>query len=53
MAQDACRVEQGFRQADGKWLFSEATRLSDTIHLLTLNCDLQLAEVYQKVEPLS
>ncbi|MFZ4657700.1 MAG: Uma2 family endonuclease [Caldilineaceae bacterium] len=52
VAQDFYCVEQYVRQADGQWLFLEANRLSDTVHLPTINCDLQLAEVYHKVEPL-
>lgn len=52
VAQDAYHLDHYVRRTDGKWLFSEAKRLSDTVHLPTINCDLKLAKVYRKVEPL-
>lgn len=52
VAQDTYHLEHYVRQANGKWLFSEAKCLSDIVHLPTIKCDLQLAEVYHKVEPL-
>jgi hypothetical protein len=38
------------RQSDNRWLLSETNRLEDTIHLSSIDCDLALAEVYDKVE---
>jgi Uma2 family endonuclease len=43
-------VEHFVRQPDNRWLLSETNRLEDTIHLLSVDCDLALAEVYDKVE---
>ena len=50
VAQDSYHVEHYVRQADGQWLLSEATHLRQTIHLPTIDCDLTLADVYDKVE---
>ena len=48
VAQDAVHVEHYVRQADGRWLLSEANRLDDAIHLLAIDCRLAIAEVYDK-----
>jgi Uma2 family endonuclease len=50
IAQDKYHVEHYVRQADDQWVFSETERLSDTIHLPAINCDLAVADVYEKVE---
>ena len=50
IAQDSYHVEHYVRQIDGHWLLSEATHLQQTVHLPTINCDLTLADVYDKVE---
>ena len=50
IAQDRCHVEHFVRQPDKRWLLAETNRLEDTIHLLSIDCDLALAEVYDKVE---
>jgi len=50
VAQDRRHIEHYVRQADGQWLLSETGNLQDTIHLPSINCDLALAEVYDKVE---
>jgi len=50
IAQDSYHVEHYVRQTDGQWLLSEATHLQDIVHLPTINCDLTLADVYDKVE---
>ena len=50
VAQDSYHVEHYVRQADGHWLLSEATDLQETVHLPTINCDLTLEDVYDKVE---
>lgn len=53
VAQDSYHIEHFVRQADGQWLFSETKGLHKTVHLSTINCDLQLEEVYDKVEIVS
>ena len=50
IAQDKHHVEHFVRQPDNRWLLSETNRLEDTIHLPSIDCDLALAEVYDKVE---
>jgi Uma2 family endonuclease len=50
IAQDKHHVEHFVRQSDNRWLLSETNRLEDTIHLSSIDCDLALAEVYDKVE---
>jgi len=50
IAQDRYHVEHFVRQPDNRWLLSETNRLEDTIHLSSLDCNLALTEVYDKVE---
>jgi len=50
VAQDAVHLEHYVRQADGRWLLSEANRLGDEIYLPAIDCRLSLAEVYDKTE---
>jgi Uma2 family endonuclease len=50
VAQDQPRIEQYIRQSSGDWLLHEATDLSDTIRLPSIECELKLAEVYERVE---
>jgi Uma2 family endonuclease len=49
ITQQECRVTQYVRQADGPWLFQEASRLEEQLHLASINCDLLLERVYRKV----
>jgi Uma2 family endonuclease len=48
IAQDRVSVEVFSRQG-GQWSLAEATRLEETLHLDSVDCDLPLAEVYAKV----
>lgn len=50
IAQDAHHVEHFVRQPNGQWLFSEANGLAETIHLPSIDSNLPLADVYDKVE---
>jgi Uma2 family endonuclease len=50
IAQDKHHVEHFVRQPDNRWLLSETNWLEDTIHLSSIDCDLALIEVYDKVE---
>lgn len=50
IAQDHYHIEHYVRQADDQWLFSEATTLSQTIQLPSIDCELPLADVYDKVQ---
>jgi len=48
--QDKYHVEHFVRQPENRWLLSETNLLADTIHLSSIDCDLALTEVYDKVE---
>ncbi len=50
IAQDRCHVEHFVRQADNRWLLSETNKIEDVIHLSSIDCQLALTEVYDKVE---
>jgi Uma2 family endonuclease len=50
VAQDRCRVERFARQPDGQWLLLEVADPLGTVHLASINCDLKLADVYDRVE---
>ncbi|MCK8604443.1 Uma2 family endonuclease [Desulfoferrobacter suflitae] len=48
IAQDRYSVERFLRQED-QWLFSESTDLSGVVHLQSIECDLSLRDIYDKV----
>ena len=50
VAQDQPRIEQFTRQASGDWLLHEATGLEASIRLPSIECELKLADVYDRVE---
>jgi len=49
IAQETCRVEQFVRQGASQWLYSEAHRLEDVLTLGSINCALELKDVYARV----
>jgi Uma2 family endonuclease len=49
IAQDKPRVERYVRQENGSWALWEASGLSDTIHIEAIQCELPLAEVYDRI----
>jgi Uma2 family endonuclease len=49
LAQDEYRLEQYVKQADGRWLLSEFKGLEATVKLASIECNLQLTEVYDRV----
>jgi Uma2 family endonuclease len=49
VAQDEPRIEQYLRQSDGRWLFTAVAGLNATMALPSIQCELSLAEVYDKV----
>jgi Uma2 family endonuclease len=53
IAQDTYHVEHYTRQPDNQWLLSEIEGLQGTLHLPSINCDLPLADLYDKVEIVS
>ena len=50
IAQSTHRLEHYRRQPDGRWLLTESTSLDDSIDLPSIQCNLALAEIYDKVE---
>jgi len=50
IAQDEYHVEHYVRQANNKWLLSETDNLPDTIELSSIDCNLALSDIYDKVE---
>jgi Uma2 family endonuclease len=50
VSQTKHRVEHYVRQPDNQWLLSETEGLENTLPILSINCVLSLAEVYDKVE---
>lgn len=50
VAQDKHHVEHYAKQPDGRWLLSETDDVRETIALTSINCELVLADVYNKVE---
>lgn len=50
IAQDKYHVEQYVRRPDNQWLLAETEDLQKTVHLPSIECDLALADVYDKVE---
>jgi Uma2 family endonuclease len=49
VAQDEYRVEQFVKQADGRWLLSDARSLEDIVALTSIPCELKLKEVYDRI----
>jgi Uma2 family endonuclease len=49
VCQDRPRDEQFLRQPDGRWLYSE-TSAEGSINLTSINCELSLNEIYDRVE---
>jgi len=50
VAQDAVRVEHFVRRPDGHWLLSDHSALDAVVELPAIDCRLELARVYDKVE---
>ena len=53
IAQDRYHVEHYVRQSDQQWLLTEYRELHETIALNSINCQLRLADIYDKWELLS
>ncbi|MBO0725339.1 MAG: Uma2 family endonuclease [Blastocatellia bacterium] len=51
VAQDRPSIEHFARQENGQWVIAaSAVELSESVHIASINCVLQLAEVYDRVE---
>jgi len=49
IAQDAPHIERWTRQPEDHWLLTEFSDLSQSVQLTSVDCDLSLTEVYDKV----
>lgn len=49
IVQDAVRVEQYVRQSDHTWLYSAYQNLDDVVKLESVNCEMTLKDIYNKV----
>ena len=50
VAQDQHRVERFLRQDGNEWLLTTTTGLESTVSLSSIQCTLDLAEIYDKVK---
>ncbi|MBO0725340.1 MAG: Uma2 family endonuclease, partial [Blastocatellia bacterium] len=51
VAQDRTSIEHFALREDGLWMIADSVvDLSGRVHITSINCDLQLAEVYDRVE---
>lgn len=50
VAQEKYHIERYARQDNDRWLLTEASDLQEVVHLSSIECELSLAEVYDKVE---
>ena len=53
VAQDECHVEHFIRQPDDRWLLSETNNLDDTLPLGSIRCQLNVRDVYEKIDLVS
>ena len=50
VSQDKPFVEHFFRQADGKWLYQSYGSIDDFLKIETVDCELSLREIYDRIE---
>jgi Uma2 family endonuclease len=50
IAQDTHKIELYVRQPENRWLLSEIAGSQETLKLAAIECELPLAEIYDKVE---
>ena len=48
-SQTAPLIEHYQRQADGKWLLTQIEGLDATLYLASIDCELKLSEIYERV----
>ena len=49
IAQNRPLIEHFVRQTDGHWLYSIAENLTESVEIVTIDCHLPLAEVYERI----
>lgn len=50
IAQDKIHIERYVRQANHQWLLSETDEIADRVRVAAIDCDLAVAEIYDKVD---
>jgi Uma2 family endonuclease len=50
VSQEYCLVEHFTKQADGNWIYRSLYALSDILRIETIDCELSLEEIYDRVE---
>ncbi len=50
VSQDKPFVEHFFKQTDGKWLYQSYGAIDDSLKIETIECELSLREIYDRVE---
>jgi Uma2 family endonuclease len=49
VSQSKPQIEHFHRQSSGEWLYSLVKELESSLHLTSINCTLQLADVYDRI----
>ncbi len=49
VAQNTPRIERFTRQADDRWLYSITADLTNSVHLDSINCNLRLSEIFDRI----
>lgn len=50
VSQDYCFVEHFSKQTDGNWIYQSLSELSDFLRIASIDCELSLEEIYDRVE---
>jgi hypothetical protein len=50
VSQDEARIEKYVKRSDGFWLLSEAVGLNSSIEFSSIECEIDLSEVYDKID---
>lgn len=50
VSQEKPKVEQFLKQPDGKWLYSEVNGIDSVVQFSSIECEIDLKEIYHKVE---
>lgn len=50
VSQDFCFVEHFTKREDGEWIYRSLSEISDILRIETIDCELSLQEIYDRVE---
>jgi len=50
VSQDYCFVEHFSKQADGNWIYQSLSELAEVLRIVSIDCQLNLREIYDRVE---